>query len=98
MSHGIVRRRPRDGLVEIVPDTVSLTPAERYAAIFGVILASMALFVSTLLPAWAFAVLLGCCVAAALGVVVKDAGLLQPPKAPVHVLSRGRTPGSGTIA
>ncbi|WP_242346594.1 hypothetical protein [Anaeromyxobacter terrae] len=88
MSHAIVRRRPRDGLVEIVPDRVSLTRAERYVALFGVVMAAMVMYVSTLLPAWAFAVLLGYCGAAALTVVLQQSGLLQPPKAPVHVLSR----------
>ncbi len=88
MSHAIVRRRPRDGLIEIVPDRVLLTRAERYLALFGVVMAAMVLYVSTLLPAWAFAVLLGYCVAAALAVVLQQSGLLQPPKAPVHVLSR----------
>ncbi|WP_242340629.1 MULTISPECIES: hypothetical protein [unclassified Anaeromyxobacter] len=97
MSHASVRRRARDGLVEIVPES-GLTRADRYLALFGVILASMVLYVSTLLPAWAFAVLFGYCVAAALAVLLQQVGLLQPPKAPVHVLSRWRGPGPGRIA
>lgn len=98
MSHATVRRRPPDGLIEIVPDTVPLTPSERYLAIFGMVLGSMVLYVSTLLPAWAFALVLGYCAASALAVLLPQTGLLQPPKAPVHVLSRGRTPGPGRIA
>ena len=97
MPHALVRRRSRDGLVEIVPDSEPLTLAERNLAIFCVMLAAMVLYVSTLLPAWVFAVVLGYCVAAGLMVAMIEAGVLQPPKAPVHALSRWR-PGPGSIA
>jgi hypothetical protein len=97
MPHALIRRRARDGLVEIVPDSERLTISERYLAIFCLVLAAMVLYVSTLLPAWVFAVVLGYCVAAALMVAMIEAGVLQPPKAPVHALGRWR-PGPGRIA
>lgn len=98
MSHAIVRRRLRDGVTEIVPATVSLTHGERYAALFAVVLVAMVLYVATLFPAWVFAAVFGCCAAAALAVVLQEAGVLQPPKAPVHVLTRWRPSGPGPLA
>lgn len=88
MSHATVRRRRRDGLTEVVPNTVSLTRGERYLASFGVLFTAKALYLSTLIPAQAFAIVLGCCMAAELASVLREVGVMQPPKAPVHVLTR----------
>ncbi|HSD18757.1 MAG TPA: hypothetical protein VLC54_01875 [Anaeromyxobacter sp.] len=93
MSHATVRRRARDGLTEVIPNTVSLTRAERYEVSFGVFLVAKALYLSAIIPPQAFAIVLGCCLAAELAVVLREAGLLQPPKAPVLVLPRWRPPG-----
>lgn len=98
MSHVTVRRRRRDGLTEVVPNTIPLTAAERYTTVFTVLLVSKVLYLSTLLPAQALAIVFGCCIAAELAVQLREAGLLQPPKAPVHVLPRWRTPGPGRSA
>jgi hypothetical protein len=93
MSQVTVRRRARDGLTEVIPNTVPLTRAERYEVIFGVLLVAKALYLSAIVPPQVFAIVLGCCVAAELAVVMRDSGILQPPKAPVLVLPRFRPPG-----
>lgn len=93
MAHATVRRRSLDGLTEIVPNTVALTQAERYSLYFGLMLVSKGLFLSTLIPAQQVAMVLGCCLAAELAVRLEEAGLMQPPKAPVHALGRWRVPG-----
>jgi hypothetical protein len=93
MSHATAQRRSRDGLIEIVPNTVRLTRAERYALMFGIVLSSGGVYLSALIPPQLFALVVGCCLAAELAVVLQEAGVMQPPKAPVHVLGGWRASG-----
>ena len=93
MPHLTVRRRTADGLIEVVPNTVMITRAQRHTLLFSALLLVKTLYFSTLLPAPQFALMLGGLLAAELVSVLREAGLLQPPKAPVLVLPRWRPPG-----
>lgn len=93
MSHLTVRRRTADGrLIEVVPNTVMITRAQRHTLLFGALLLTKALYLSALLPAPQFALILGGLLAAELVSVLREAGLLQPPKAPVLVVPRWTPP------
>ena len=92
MSHLTVRRRTAH-LIEVVPNTVMITRAQRHTLLFAALLLTKTLYLSTLLPAPQFALMLGGLLAAELVSVLREAGLLQPPKAPVLVLPRWRPPG-----
>jgi hypothetical protein len=92
MSHLTVRRRTAD-LIEVVPNTVMITRAQRHTLLFAALLLTKTLYLSTLLPAPQFALILGGLLAAELVSALREAGLLQPPKAPVLVLPRWRPPG-----
>ncbi len=95
MSQVTVRRRPHDGLTEVVPNTSPLARADRYALMFSVLLTAKVLYLSTLVPAQLFAIVIGCCLSAELAIFLRDAGLMQPPKAPVLVLRESRWSGLG---
>ena len=94
MPHLTIRRRTAS-LIEVVPNTVMITRTQRHALIFGALLVAKALYLSTLLPAPQFGLMLGGLVAAELVSALRELGLLQPPKAPVLVLPRWRPPGGG---
>lgn len=93
MPHLTIRRRSADGLIEVVPNTVMITRAQRHALIFSAVLVAKALYLSTLLPAPQFALILGGLLGAELVSALRELGVLQPPKAPVLALPRWRPPG-----
>ena len=93
MSHLTVRRRTAH-LIEVVPNTVMITRAQRHTLLFAALLLAKTLYLSTLLPAPQFGLMLGGLLAAELVSALREAGLLQPPKAPVLVLPRWRPSGN----
>jgi hypothetical protein len=87
MSRFPALRRRRDGLHEIVPTNPIPDRAERHAALFGVLLVAMGLFVSGLIPPELLALVAGCGAATEAAIALATSGFGLAPKAEVHLLA-----------
>jgi hypothetical protein len=92
MARPTVRRRSRDGLVEIVPSGLGSAGGDRLTPILGLVLLTTGLYLATLLSAHEVLLALVCCAAVKFALVVRATGLPQPPDAPVLALETGRRP------
>jgi hypothetical protein len=65
----------RDGIPRILPLHRPLPPAERYTAIFTVMMAAAGLVVATAMPPPALGLAAGCCLSAEIAVRLRDLAL-----------------------
>jgi hypothetical protein len=80
----------RDGIPRIHPLDRPLPPADRYVAIFTVLMAAAGLVIATAMPPQALGMAAGCCAAAEISVRLRELSRRRGPPAEVRELGRRR--------
>ncbi len=89
MARVVVRRR-RDGVRQIQPTLAPLTPGERWATMFTLLIATAGLFVSAAMPPQVFLFWLACCALSEVAAQAPALTALRRPVAEVVDLPRAR--------